>query len=91
MKTLEMSKATAPLVEYAQDVSKEPVILTVDGKPVAALVPIENADLETATLSTHPGFLALIERSRVRQKAEGGIAPAEMRRRLRLRQTAQDR
>jgi antitoxin (DNA-binding transcriptional repressor) of toxin-antitoxin stability system len=90
MKTLEMSKATAPLVEYAQDVSKEPVILTVDGKPVAALVPIENADLETATLSTHPGFLALIERSRVRQKAEGGISPAEMRRRLRLRQTAQD-
>lgn len=88
MKTLEMAKATAPLVEYAQDVSKEPVILTVDGMPVAALVPIENADLETVTLSAHPQFLALIERSRIRQKAEGGISNVEMRRRLKLKQTA---
>lgn len=88
MKTIEMSKATAPLAEYAQDVSKEPVILTVDGKPVAALVPLENADLETATLSTHPQFLALIERSRARQKREGGISSAEIRRRLGMEDTA---
>lgn len=57
-----------PLAEYAQDVGKEPVILTVAGKPVAALVAIEDADLETVALSTHPQFLALIERSRARQK-----------------------
>ena len=37
MKTLEMAKATAPLAEYAQGVRKEPVILTVSGKPVAAI------------------------------------------------------
>lgn len=85
MKILEMAKATAPLAEYAQDVSKEPVILTVDGRPVAALVPIENADLETVTLSTHPRFLALIERSRVRQKSEGGISSEKMRIRLGLK------
>jgi prevent-host-death family protein len=84
MKTIELIQATAPLAEYAQEVSKEPIIITVGGKPVAALVPIENADLETVTLSTHPQFLALIERSRVRQKAEGGISSAEMRRRLGL-------
>ena len=82
MKKIEMAKASAPLSEYAQKVSKEPVILTVDGKPVAALVAIENADMETATLSTHPKFLAIIERARARQKAEGGISIAEMRRRL---------
>jgi len=87
MKTLEMAKATAPLAEYARDVSKEPVILTVDGRPVAALVPIENADLETVALSTHPQFLALIERSRARQKAEGGISSENMRRRLGLKRT----
>jgi len=46
--------------------------------------PIENADVETVTLSTHPGFLALIERSRIRQNAEGGISSDEMRRRLGL-------
>jgi antitoxin (DNA-binding transcriptional repressor) of toxin-antitoxin stability system len=91
MKTLEMAKATAPLAEYVQDLSKEPVILTVGGRPVAALVPIENADLETVTLSTHPQFLALIERSRARQKAEGGLSSAEMRQRLGLEQTMHDR
>ena len=84
MKTVEMSKATAPLAEYARDVHKEPVVLTIGGRPVAALVPIENADLETVTLSTHPQFIALIERSRARQKAEGGISSLEMRQRLGL-------
>jgi antitoxin (DNA-binding transcriptional repressor) of toxin-antitoxin stability system len=82
MKILERARATGSLAKYARDLNKEPVILTVGGKPVAALVPIENADLETVTLSTHPKFLALIERSRTRQKSEGGISSADMRRRL---------
>lgn len=89
MKTLEVVKATAPLAEYAQTVSQEPVILTVDGKPFAALVSIENTDWETMTLSTYPQFLALIEQSRARQKTDGGISGAEMRRRLGLNQIAQ--
>jgi prevent-host-death family protein len=91
MKTLDITEATAPLAEYAQKASKEPVIVTVGGKPVAAVVSIENADLETVTLSTHPQFLALIERSRSRQKAEGGISSAEMRRRLRHKKAARNR
>ena len=85
MRTIEMAKATASLAEYAQNVIKDPVILTIDGKPVAALVSINNADLETVTLSTHPQFLALIERSRERQKKEGGISDEEIRRRLGLK------
>jgi len=91
MKTLELVQATAPLVEYAQQLSREPVILTVDGKPVAALMSIEDTDWETVALSTHPQFLALIERSRARQKAEGGISSTEMRRRLRLEETTHSR
>jgi hypothetical protein len=47
-------------------------------------VPIENADIETVTLSTHPQFLSLIERSRACQNTEGGISSDEMRRRLGL-------
>ena len=82
MKLLEMSDAVAPLAQYAQEISKEPVIVTVNGKPVAALFPVEDTDWETVTLSTHPQFLALIERSRARQKTEGGISAEEMRRRL---------
>ena len=82
MKTLELNKATAPLADYAREIDKEPVIVTRDGKPVAALVAVANADLETVTLSVDPQFLALIERSRARQKAEGGVSGTEMRRRL---------
>jgi prevent-host-death family protein len=84
MRTLEIEQATAPLSDYARDVSKETVIVTIDGRPVAALVPIENTDLETVTLSTNPQFLALIERSRARQQEKGGISAQDMRRRLRI-------
>ena len=88
---LEMTKATASLAKYPQHLSEEPVVLTVGGKPVAALVSIENADLETVTLSTHPQFIALIERSRARQEAEGGVSTAEIRRRLGLKKRAHGR
>jgi len=53
-------------------------------REIAAGDTIENVDWETVSLSTHPQFLALIERSRLRQRAEGGISSAEMRRRLGL-------
>ncbi len=86
MKTVEMTEATAALAEYARQVGLEPIVVTVKGKPVAAIVAIENADLETVSLSTNPQFLALIERSRARQQAEGGISSEEMRRRLGLSQ-----
>jgi prevent-host-death family protein len=85
MKTIELAKATASLAKYAQNAKKGPVILTEKGKPVAALVSIENADLETVRLSNHPRFLALIERSRRRQNVEGGISGDEMRNRLGLK------
>jgi len=67
MKTIEMTEATAALAEYARRVAIEPVIVTVGGEPVAALVAIENADMETISLSTNPKFMALIERARTRQ------------------------
>lgn len=88
MRRLEMAKATAPLADYARDVSSEPMILTVRGRPVAALLPIENADAETVALSTNSQFLALIERSRARCRAQGGVSSAKMRGRLGLRGTA---
>ena len=84
MKTLEITQATAPLAEYARDVNRETVVVTRDGKPIAALVAITNADDETVGLSTHPQFIALIERSRSRHSSEGGISGDELRRRLGL-------
>ena len=53
-----------------------------NGRPVAVLLPVEGADLETVSLSLNPQFLAILERSRARQIAEGGVSAEEMRRRL---------
>jgi antitoxin (DNA-binding transcriptional repressor) of toxin-antitoxin stability system len=82
MKTVEVSKATLPLSDYTKGIKKEPVIITKEGRPVAALVSIPNADIEMVSLSNNPKFIALIERSRARQKSGGGISSEEMRRRL---------
>ena len=82
MKVIEKADATATLAEYAEAVQSGPVIVTSQGRPVAALVAIENADLETVSLSTNRQFIDLIQRSRARVRAEGGISSEEMRRRL---------
>jgi prevent-host-death family protein len=82
MKTIEVSKATLPLSDYTKEVKKKPIIITKEGRPVAVLVSIPDADIETVSLSNNPKFIALIERSRARQKSEGGISSEEMRRRL---------
>ena len=84
MKTLDVSQATGELSSYAEHVRKEPLVVTDHGKPVMALVPIDNADVETVTLSTDSRFIALIERSRTRYKAGAGIPLAEIRRKYGL-------
>ena len=70
------------LRNYAERVKDAPIVILDHGRPVAALLPLDNTDIETATLSTNPKFLALIERSRHRQTTEGGISSQEMRKRL---------
>lgn len=85
IKTVDVSKATLPLADYAKEIVKEPLIVTVKGKPVAALVSIRDADAETVSFSNKRQFLDLIERSRSRQESEGRISSEEMRRRLRLK------
>ncbi len=82
MKIVEVSKATLPLSDYTKEVKEEPVVITKGGRPVAVLVSIPNADIETVSLSNNPRFIALIERSRARQESEGGISSEEMRRLL---------
>ena len=82
MKIIEQADATLTLAEYTAEIESGTVIVTSPGRPVAALVPIENADLETVTLSTNRQFIDLIERSRSRVRSEGGVSSEEMRRRL---------
>lgn len=82
MNTVEIKDAKDSLRNYAEQVKDYPIIITDHGRPVAALLPLDNTDIETATLSTNPRFLALIKRSQRRQTTEGGISSQEMRKRL---------
>jgi len=82
MKTIEIASAQGSLSEYAGHEEDLPLIVTDQGRPVAALVAVPNTDLESISLSTNPEFLRLIERSRHRQSQEGGLSAEEMRKRL---------
>jgi antitoxin (DNA-binding transcriptional repressor) of toxin-antitoxin stability system len=79
MKTLALSTASRSLAEYASELDDEVVLLTRRNRPVAAIVPLRNVDRETLALSTHPGFLALIERSRREVAAGKTLSFAQMR------------
>jgi prevent-host-death family protein len=83
VRTVEIGDATESLAEYAQRADLGPVVVvTVEGRPIAAVVPVEGADLESLALGVDPGFAEIIERSRSRQAREGGISSEEMRRLL---------
>jgi antitoxin (DNA-binding transcriptional repressor) of toxin-antitoxin stability system len=82
MRRLKLAEATSPLVDCERQLKDGPLVLTVDGHPVAALVPIEASDWESLSLSTNPDFIALIEQSRARFRAEGGLTSDEIRREL---------
>jgi len=82
VKTVEMSEAARALSELAEPGRHEPVVVTWHGKPVAAVVPIEDTDLETLSVGTNPDFLALIAESRRRCAPGQGISTEEMQGRL---------
>ena len=88
MKTLRITKATGSLARYARHTRKGPVLVTSRGRPVAALFSARESDLESLRLSINPRFMAIIERSWARYKAEGGFTTAEMRRRLGIKKSA---
>jgi prevent-host-death family protein len=84
LRKVEMTDATDSLATYVREVETGPVVVTDGGRPVAALVILDNTDLETLSLSTDPEFLELIQSSRERQAHEGGLSSTEMRRRLEI-------
>jgi prevent-host-death family protein len=92
MKTIEMAEATASLRDYARAARRETLVVTVKGKPVAALTPIgPHTDLENLAVSNDPQFRALIERSRRRYPAGSGLTTAEVRRKLQAGRTSRRR
>ncbi len=82
--TLEIAEATQPMAAYVEQTGSGPLVLTENGQPVAVMVSIERADMESISLSLDPEFLAIIERSRARRRREGGLSSDEVRRQLGL-------
>lgn len=78
VRTIDIANPTRPLGDYADELGQEAILVTRRGKVLAALVPMENVDLETFSLSTNPAFIALIERSRREEEAEGSISLEEI-------------
>ncbi|ULB45469.1 hypothetical protein H4N54_24285, partial [Limnospira fusiformis KN01] len=66
------------LADYIQQMSDRPIIITVDAQATAVLIPIRDADLETASLSLNPSFIEMLTESRIRLKTEGGISLAQL-------------
>jgi antitoxin (DNA-binding transcriptional repressor) of toxin-antitoxin stability system len=82
MTRVEMKEAVASLSSYARKAHKEPVVITRDGKPIAALMPLDKDGWEDLLVSSHPSFRRLIRRSRARCKPGQGFSTEAMRRRL---------
>jgi prevent-host-death family protein len=80
VRKVDIADATEPLARYAKSAEDGPVVVTSNGQPIAVVVGVENADLETVVMSNHPKFIELIERSRTRQEEEGGIPSSDVRR-----------
>jgi antitoxin (DNA-binding transcriptional repressor) of toxin-antitoxin stability system len=83
MKTIELSEVSA-LAPHVQSGSHEPVILTQNGHAVAAILPVDECDVENLLLSINPQFQAILDRSERRLKSEGLVSSADVRTRLGL-------
>jgi prevent-host-death family protein len=87
VKTIDISKTTGQLRDYAENARTEVVVVTRRGKPVAAVVGVKEFDLESLSLGMNPRFAEIIASARQRLKKEGGIPASEMRQRLGLSRT----
>lgn len=82
MKSVEINDATDALKDYAEQLTKEPVVVTRGGKAIAALVRIRPSDLESFLVSESPVFKRIVRRSRSSYKSDNGLTREELEKRL---------
>src|SRR3990172_10518579 len=82
---IEIAKAKASVPEYARAARRGPVLFTRQGRPEAVLVDARNLDWEDWIVSTHPRFIALMQRSYRRYRPGTGIPLAEIEREFGLK------
>ncbi len=82
MKTIEITKASKPLSDYAKGLDNEILVITSNEKPIAAMVSLENVDMESLSLSTNPEFMEIIEKSRKEFKSGKKLSLDEIKREI---------
>jgi antitoxin (DNA-binding transcriptional repressor) of toxin-antitoxin stability system len=85
MRSIEVTHANNSLGQSVRDLAGEPLVVTEDGVPVAALVPIAELDLESLSLGGNPRFLAIIEEARAQCRQGFGLSTEDVRREQGLR------
>jgi hypothetical protein len=85
MNKVELEKTTLTVLDLAELAKEGPVILTRNGKPLAAVKDLSGSDWESVSLANNPRFLALIAESRSSYRQHGGISLDEIRREFGLR------
>jgi antitoxin (DNA-binding transcriptional repressor) of toxin-antitoxin stability system len=75
MKSIELERATESFKTYIQNLGKEPLLVSIQGTPVAVLTPI--AELEALSLETNPDSLTLIKKSLKHQPSDANAALAD--------------
>ena len=80
---MDLSEVLA-LAAHVQPGREEPIIVTDGGRPVAAVIPVADEDVESLLLSINPAFQAILEKSERRLRTEGGLSSQEVRKRLGL-------
>ena len=84
MRNIELAQANETLGQSVRDLAGEPLVVTEAGVPIAALVPIDEFDLESLSLANNPRFLAIIEEARAQCRQGLGLSTEDVRRELGL-------
>ena len=83
MKRIKLSEASKSLAEYAAELDDEMIVITSEGKPLAAVIPLrhmENVDAESLALSASRAFMEIIEGARREFRAGKTLTLDEMKR-----------
>ena len=78
MKTIDVRKTRRSLASYVRDLNGDPVLVQLNGKLIAALVPLTDMDWESFAVSTNPKFAKIIEEARKSFQLEGGLTTEEV-------------
>ncbi len=80
--TLEQKDIT--LKDNAKLLENGPVLVTEQGQPVMAVIPLDESEAEAWAMGQSEELMALVDESRRQLREEGGLSPEQMRKELGL-------